>query len=189
MDFLRDAIPALFVAVAALLVGREAMKGRSGSAGQGSANVAPVVPDSAAQPVPVKHDVLSDLAKQPRGIRNNNPGNIRWDGVTQWRGMVAADPAGFVIFDKPENGIRAMSRILDSYAGRGVITLEQIINTWAPPSENNTAAYVSHLAAVLGIAPGQAVTDRPGLIAGIIKHENGSQPYDLETIRRGVALA
>ena len=126
---------------------------------------------------------------QPRGIRNNNPGNIRWDGVTQWRGMVAADPAGFVIFDTPENGIRAMSRILDSYGRRGVNTLESIINTWAPPTENNSGAYIDHLASVLGVMPADTVQDRTGLIAGIIKHENGQQPYPLATIERGIALA
>lgn len=126
---------------------------------------------------------------QPRGIRNNNPGNIRWDGSTQWRGMVAADPAGFVIFDTPENGIRAMSRILDSYGRRGVITLESIISTWAPTAENNTGAYIDHLAGILGIMPGDTVQDRAGLIAGIIKHENGVQPYPLATIERGIALA
>ncbi|WP_246506766.1 structural protein [Kistimonas asteriae] len=128
--------------------------------------------------------------KQPRGIRNNNPGNIRhgdnWQGMTD----IQTDPA-FVQFVTPEYGIRAMTRIFKSYARRGLVTVEQIVSTWAPDNENDTESYVKHVASVLGLSPDTPVAehDYPALIAVIIKHENGSQPYSRDTIEAGVMLA
>ena len=192
-------LPLVVAAVAALLVGRSQLlrttttpknlTSESENLTSKPVWAFPVVEDKVVQapaPTPTPTPAPAD---GPRGIRNNNPGNIRWDGTTNWRGMVAADPAGFVIFDTPEHGIRAMARILNSYEGRGVITLAQIVNTWAPPMENNTGAYVTHLARLLNIAPNDRVNDRAGLIAGIIKHENGQQPYSMTTIQKGVSLA
>jgi len=135
-------------------------------------------------------DVLTSGA---RGIRNNNPGNIR-KSSTRWAGSVAdvlqTDPA-FVIFSAPEYGIRAMSKILKSYATRGLVTVEQIISTWAPANENNTAAYVAAVCRDLSLSPSTRLTttDFPRLIAAIIKHENGTQPYPPEVIRQGVLLS
>lgn len=126
---------------------------------------------------------------QPRGIRNHNPGNIR-AGRDQWQGMVGADPE-FVIFSAPKWGIRAMARILNNYRARGLVTPAQIIGTWAPSVENNTAAYVEHVAGRLGLHPDQPIPqEKTGeLIAAIIKHENGVQPYTPQEIAEGVALA
>lgn len=196
MDGLRDALPVVLAAVAALLVGGIVTTSRIINGGSKPADTTTddwrpqPMPDLGPFPLPEQPGpVQTEQGSAPRGIRNNNPGNIRWDGQTQWRGMVAADPAGFVIFDTPENGIRAMARILNTYAGRGVITLQQIISTWAPTSENNTAAYVDHLAGRLGQSPNEPVNDRAGLIAGIILHENGQQPYSATTIAEGIARA
>lgn len=191
MEGLRDVLPLVVAAVAALLVGRSQLLRTTTT----PKNLTSESENLTSEPVwafPVVKDDVAHApahADGPRGIRNNNPGNIRWDGSTRWRGMVAADPAGFVIFDTPEHGIRAIARILNSYEGRGIITLDQIINTWAPPVENKTGAYVTHLAGLLGIAPSDRVNDRAGLIAGIIKHENGQQPYSMATIKKGVSLA
>lgn len=126
-----------------------------------------------------------------RGLRNNNPGNIRDNQQNDWLGRVGKDDKGFVIFDKPENGIRAIVRTLDSYARRGINTVGEIISTWAPDVENNTASYVAHAAKKLGKSPGDAVSraEYAELIEVIILHENGRQPYDRGTILRGIAAA
>jgi hypothetical protein len=137
-------------------------------------------------------DVLTSRPSYgPRGIRNNNPGNIERTGV-RWRGM-SADQSGdnrFAVFDAPEWGIRAMARVLRNYMGRGVNTVRGIINTWAPPVENDTGAYVNAVARNLAVDPDQPLDDRvfPGLIAAIIQHENGQQPYDAGVIGRGIEL-
>lgn len=130
---------------------------------------------------------------RPRGIRNNNPGNIRYDGITQWQGMIGQDSAGFIVFDTPEHGIRAMVRILTNYQRvHGLNTVDGIIGRWAPSAENNTGAYVSAVSHALNVAPDQPIDVQARmkeLIAAIIRHENGQQPYITATIRGGIALA
>ena len=132
---------------------------------------------------------VMDRTRKPRGIRNHNPGNIRHGD--DWQGMRSLQTdRSFVQFVSPEYGIRAMARILKSYERRGLVTVEQIIGTWAPDTENDTDSYVHHVAAVLGVSPDTPVTesDYPVLIAAIIRHENGQQPYSLDTIEAGVML-
>lgn len=128
---------------------------------------------------------------QARGIRNNNPGNIRLG--SQWAGQVPASEqtdAAFVQFISPEYGIRAMNRILNSYASRGLVTIRSILNTWAPPTENNTAAYRANVSSALGVGQDAPLSNaqRPALIAAIIQHENGTQPYDASLIARGISM-
>lgn len=128
----------------------------------------------------------------PRGIRNNNPGNIDRKIGTTWKG--AADDqtqdSRFVVFTAPEWGIRAMARILRTYMGRGQNTVAKIISTWAPPTENATGAYINAVARAVGLDPNAPVSDAhlPAIIAAIIQHENGQQPYPPEVIAQGVAL-
>ncbi len=126
----------------------------------------------------------------PRGIRNKNPGNIRHGD--NWLGMkVNQSDDDFVQFTDAKYGIRAMTRILDNYAKRGVVYLADIILTWAPPSENDTRAYIAHVEEQTGLYGNQKIyrEDYPKLIAAIIKHENGINPYSVATIEEGIALA
>lgn len=128
----------------------------------------------------------------PRGIRNHNPGNIRHGD--KWQGLAAEQPdSAFCTFTAPEYGIRAMGRILRNYRRKyGLNTVRGIINRWAPPVENDTAAYVNHVAQALGVGPDEAFDVDAALVplvTVIIQHENGMCPYDNATIERGVALA
>lgn len=129
-----------------------------------------------------------------RGIRNHNPGNIRLNPNTTWSGQVPAaqqTDASFVQFTDPVFGIRAIARILNTYAARGLTTLDQIIRTWAPPNENDTEAYVKSAEKNVGISRHVPLPAslKPILIAAIIQHENGTQPYSLDTIIKGISLA
>jgi hypothetical protein len=137
-------------------------------------------------------DSVMSLVTEPRGIRNNNPLNIVWSSVNPWNGQTGSD-GRFSIFDKPENGIRACAKILDRYAKRGIITIQKIIETWAPASENNVQAYVNHVSQLMGRSANSVIVKMSGdyvpLIAAMIKHENGKQPYSLETIKAGIALS
>jgi hypothetical protein len=117
----------------------------------------------------------------PRGIRNNNPGNIERTGV-RWRGM-SVDQSGdprFAVFDAPIWGLRAMARILRTYRDRGENTIRAIISRWAPPTENLTDAYVEAAARHVGRSPDEILTaaDMIPLMEAIVRHENGVQPYD-----------
>ena len=125
-----------------------------------------------------------------RGLRNNNPGNIR-KSATAWQGLAPQQTdSAFFQFTDPLYGIRAMAHILTSYAARGVTTLQDIIHTWAPPTENDTAAYVRAVAADTGLDPSATITvnEYPALLAAIIHHENGQQPYPMATIAQAVAM-
>ncbi|MGH6959718.1 MAG: structural protein [Dongiaceae bacterium] len=131
----------------------------------------------------------------PRGIRNRNPGNIR-KSRDRWKGLapLQSDPA-FFVFEAPLWGIRAMAVILRNYQRRhGLKSLAQIIARWAPASENDTAGYVAAVSKAMGIGPRAQLDLSDGatlraLIAAIIRHENGPQPYDLETIDLAIDLA
>ena len=87
-----------------------------------------------------------------RGIRNNNPLNIR-HGKSRWVGMrkVQTDKA-FVQFTERVFGYRAAFVLLRNYIGRGVNTIGKIIARWAPPGDgNNTQAYIEYVSSTTGI--------------------------------------
>lgn len=137
-------------------------------------------------------DVLSSGA---RGIRNNNPGNIRKSTTTVWQGQVPPDQQldpDFVTFSAPEFGIRAMAKTLRTYFSLGFNTIERIISRWAPAKDkNNTAAYIAAVANETGLSPSAELTtlDIVRLIPAIIRHENGSQPYPRSLIEKGISLS
>jgi len=128
-----------------------------------------------------------------RGIRNNNPGNIR-HGTSKWQGMSLQQlDDEYVTFDDPVYGIRAMAKLLKNYESRyGLDTVGGLIGRWAPPNENITTAYVAAVSQKLGVSPDHkidVVGSLPRLIPAIIHHENGKQPYTVEQIKQGIALA
>lgn len=125
----------------------------------------------------------------PRGIRLNNPGNIRHGD--QWRGLSAEQPdPAFCKFVAPVYGIRAMVKILQSYRKRGRDTVAEIISAWAPTVENDTAAYIKSVCSRVGVGPNDPVEPgNPNLLKAIITHENGQQPYSDNTINDAIKLA
>jgi hypothetical protein len=116
-----------------------------------------------------------------RGIRNNNPGNIEYGDFAKRMGATGSD-GRFAIFPTPEAGLRAMSELLGSYARRGINSARDIVNRWAPASENNVGAYSGALAKALGVSPDAVLNMRDpqtiaNLMGAITTHENGSNPY------------
>lgn len=129
-----------------------------------------------------------------RGIINNNPGNLEYSKTNPWVGQTG-DDGRFAKFETPEHGIRALGRNLLSYQRQGIDTVSDIINRWAPPSDNNnTDAYIQAVCAQLGVTPDQPLdASSPdtlkALCASIIQHENGSQPYSDQQLATGVSAA
>jgi len=134
-----------------------------------------------------------------RGIRNNNPGNIRigdeWQGLKSPQEMSDRQLAerSFCVFKAPWWGIRAMARILITYKKRGANTMREIINRWAPPFENSTESYLTHVCSLTGHTPDEIIDVENydtaySIIAAIIRHENGSNPY-VKEIFAGLILA
>ncbi|QHJ76725.1 MAG: hypothetical protein [Bacteriophage sp.] len=140
--------------------------------------------------------MMKNSNNEPRGIRNNNPGNIRWGD--DWRGLVPyaqRTDKSFCQFTAPEYGIRAMIIILRNYQRkRGLKTVADIINRWAPPVENNTLAYINSVAKSVGVKPDQAIDVMDSrvmipLLEAIITHENGVQPYGFDVFVKAIDLA
>ena len=127
-----------------------------------------------------------------RGIRNNNPGNIRhgidWDGLDKDQ----SKDEEFSQFSTPEYGIRAMFKILKTYNDKyNLNTIEGIINRWAPPIENDTEAYIDFVSSKVGKNGSEVLNEKDyiSLVQAIIHMENGDQPYPFLLITAGRDLA
>lgn len=150
-------------------------------------------------------------ARRPtRGVRNNNPGNIRRVKGVTWQGQSAEQTdAEFVAFTSAEYGVRALARTLLTYnKAHGLKSVRGIINRWAPPNgfangrsyKQNTSAYIDAVAVELGRALGRTVNVdealnvdafaimRP-LVVAIIAHENAGYRYADKVIVEGLRMA
>ena len=91
-----------------------------------------------------------------RGIRNNNPLNIRRSS-THWQGARKEQTdKSFVQFETMAYGYRAAWKILQTYYERFRIqnkdyTVRNIISRWAPRTENDTEAYIMNVLRMSGI--------------------------------------
>lgn len=126
-----------------------------------------------------------------RGVRNNNPGNIR-KSKDQWEGATG-DDGEFVTFDSPESGARAMAKNLMSYGRQGYDSIEKILNRYAPPSENDTQSYIDSIVSATGIPATQSIdlTDPDTLVSltqAMSFHETGHR-YDPSVFQQGVSRA
>jgi hypothetical protein len=96
----------------------------------------------------------------PRGIRNNNPLNIRRTAKDQWKGMSRTqNDRSFCQFEKMEYGWRAAFWLLTRtyYHKYRLYTIRSIVERWAPPNENNTRAYVENVSRLTGIDPDEPI--------------------------------
>jgi hypothetical protein len=135
----------------------------------------------------------------PRGIRNNNPGNIRKSSVL-WMGQAlpgsaldATDP-DFIVFNDALYGLRALALVLWHYQTiHGIKTLKGFIERWAPPEENDTTAYVENACTVCDVQPDNIfdldTSNFYNLVVAIIRQENGEQPYSSNLISRAIQMA
>ncbi|MEX2450927.1 MAG: structural protein [Rhodospirillales bacterium] len=144
---------------------------------------------------------MSDMSNlktssEPRGIRNNNPCNLVHLDRNKWQGL--ADPptdGRFCVFVSPIYGLRAAALNLIAYQDRqGLRTIQAIVERWAPPSENDVAAYVASIRAQTGISPDRFIdvhsyNDIRPLLAAMIRHENGLQPYTDAQIDKALTMA
>ena len=129
----------------------------------------------------------------PRGIRNNNPLNIRVGNV--WLGEVKnpTDPH-FEQFNSMEYGLRAGFVLLRRYIRHYKrLTIEDIISSWAPSNENNTKAYIDTVVKVSGIPSNRILhySDKETmckLVDAMCFVENGKH-VSMEKITKGYDLA
>lgn len=143
----------------------------------------------------------------PRGVRNNNPGNIDYNPRNAWQGQlgleVGVPSPRFARFDKPENGIRALGKLLINYRGKdcmpgvggpGIDTVRETISRWAPGNENNTEAYIAAVARRLGVNANDVIDVRKPatlgvMVSSIIAHECAGFAYPEAVLAEGLRRA
>ncbi|MFP3373580.1 structural protein P5, partial [Pseudomonas sp. SIMBA_068] len=91
----------------------------------------------------------------------------------------------------PENGIRALGKLLINYRGKdgmpgvggpGIDTVRETITRWAPGNENNTEAYIAAVARRLGVNANDVIDVRKAatlgvMVSSIIAHECAGFAY------------
>ena len=146
----------------------------------------------------------------PRGIRNNNPLNIRRTAKDQWKGLRAQQTdASFCQFESLDYGWRAAFYLLTRtyYHKYRLFTIRAIISRWAPPNENLTSTYIQNVCRLTEIPPDEPIgipeippdepigipSDQPerwmavGWAMAI--QENGTESLDYFAMLRGWGLA
>ena len=124
----------------------------------------------------------------PRGLRNNNPGNIRRNSDV-FQGEKTSSDREFKQFKSMAYGYRAIFKILfNYYRNYKLDTIRKMITRWAPPEDNNhTEAYIKAVSDYAGIPADDPinVNDREQMIrivAGMSKVENGVEADMLDVI-------
>jgi hypothetical protein len=116
--------------------------------------------------------------KLPRGLRNNNPGNIRKNSDV-FQGEKTSSDKEFKQFKSMAYGYRAIFKILyNYYRNYKLDTIRKMIGRWAPENENDTDAYVKAVSDYAGIPADDPinVNDREQMIrivAAMSRIENG----------------
>lgn len=125
-----------------------------------------------------------------RGLRNCNPGNIRRSNTKYQGEKTPSTDSAFKQFESLEWGYRAVFMLLHTYRVRGYgDTIEKMISRYAPPSENNTEAYISRLCRATGIdrdAPLDTLNSEQmvPVVCAISAVENGVEA-DWQCVTRG----
>ncbi|BEM86834.1 hypothetical protein SME46J_13040 [Serratia marcescens] len=140
-------------------------------------------------------------ANEPRGIRNNNPGNLNYVGQNGATLEEHATPR-FARFNSAFEGFAALGKQIKAYyngtskaAGyQKLQSVEDIISRFAPASENNTQSYINKLSKMLGVGRGDSLNIQdPQVLAtlmnGITQIENGKNPYAPEMVLKAAQSA
>ena len=118
------------------------------------------------------------MAKLSRGLRNNNPGNIRLSS-TRYQGEVDSSDTSFKQFKTMAHGYRAMFVLLYTYQKKHKLhTIEAMISRYAPAVENHTQAYIKAVSEWSGVPATSHITATNGdimipVVDAMSRVENG----------------
>ena len=154
---------------------------------------APVKPRSASEALGVNESSL------PAGMRNNNPGNIKWNDSVKWDGSVGPsknldEGTPQVVFNSPEMGMRAMALNLMNYQNKYHLdTISQIMSRYSP---SNAKAAIKNISDGSGIGPDEKINlNDPATLQKIMRavlvQEQGdsNKLYKDSMISKGISLA
>lgn len=137
----------------------------------------------------------------PRSVRNNNPGNLNsgshWQGLMPARQMTPEQRAEdrFAVFESPKMGFRALGIVLLNYERLyDLNTINKIFDRYAPPVENNTAAYKHRVAKETGVGIDavlnlQTHANLVSLMHAIAEVEGGGWFFNDTDLNDGASLA
>lgn len=138
--------------------------------------------------------VAKKVLNVPRGIRNNNPGNLR-DTTIAWQGEV---PAGkkqdkvFEEFTEMKYGVRALIMDIQSDLKKGLVTIHDLISAFAPSSENNTKKYIEFVVKHTGFVEYQTLKNTKAflfpLTKAIARYETGKDIITEDLFDQAFAL-
>jgi hypothetical protein len=131
--------------------------------------------------------------KKTRAERNFNPGNLNYAGQAG-ASLEAGSNARFAKFKSEEEGIAALVRQLRLYQQRGIDTIGEIVKKYAPPSENDTQAYVANMARWTGLSADEKLNFNDTetvrrMVEGISRKEGRYTPLTEGQIMSGINLA
>lgn len=135
------------------------------------------------------NNLLPEKYRTPRGILENNPGNLEYRGQSG-----ALNDGRFAMFATPDEGLFQLGRQLELYSSRGLTTIQDILKQYAPPGENNLAAYIGDVTKRTGFSAGQSLNlSDPAVLSNlmnaIIFHEQGMNPYRASLVREQAETA
>lgn len=128
----------------------------------------------------------------PRGILNCNPLNIRHNRDRFQGEVVPGRDRSFKQFSSMAYGYRAAFVVLGSYLACGKNTIEKIVKSWAPPTENNTSSYIAHVEQRSGVSRDKVLTANSGgdyrkIVAAMSHCENGI-PANMAEVEAGFRM-
>lgn len=135
------------------------------------------------------------LTGSPRGIRNNNPGNLIRTSI-KWQGKLPDHQnrdSRFEMFISPEYGIRAMIKDLKNDIDKGKKTVPQLIEEYAPRFENSTDIYIDKVCKDLKVSRNAKLLPTKNtlrlLVFSISKVENGGNYMTNEMFDKAYAMS
>lgn len=118
-------------------------------------------------------------------IAHNNLFNVRYRKGVIWLGQYG-QTKGFITFTDREYGIRCFFVTLRTYRRKHhIMTIRGIISRFAPPSENNTQAYIVYCCGIVHVTRDDVLMreDYVRLATAMAKYETGTNLSYEEALR------
>lgn len=152
-----------------------------------------MAPTIDAGPRPSSEPAPHASTKKTRAERNFNPGNLNYAGQAGAT-LESGSGARFAKFASEEEGIAALVRQLRLYQQRGIDTIGEIVKKYAPPSENDTQAYIASMVRWTGLSADEKLdfndTDTVRrMVQGISRKEGRFTPLSEGQIMSGIGIA
>lgn len=129
-------------------------------------------------------------SKLPRGIRNNNPGNLVLTSI-KWQGKIPLDLNKDGRFEQFQNiiwGSRALILDLSNDIKKGQDTISELITSFAPRNENDTDKYIQFVSKNTGIPSDQKLVANKEtlskLFKAIVMMENGIKDFNTYNVNQ-----